>query len=74
MSFTRLDPSDFVVSADSVTAPAWSNNAPTLTAFYSASSTVTGSYYVDVYNTKHVKSINLSFLEIGEIFVFILSI
>ena len=50
MSFTRLDPSDFVVSADSVTAPAWSNNMPTLTAFYTASSTLTGSYYVDVYN------------------------
>ncbi len=51
MSFTRLDPSDFVVSADSITAPAWSNNAPTLVSFFTASSTVTGSYYVDVYNT-----------------------
>jgi len=50
MSFTRLDPSDFVVSADSVTAPAWSNNVPTLNAFFTASSTATGSYYVDAYN------------------------
>lgn len=50
MSFTRLDPSDFVVSADSVTAPAWSNNVPAITSFYTASSTSTGSYYVDVYN------------------------
>ena len=50
MSFTRLDPSDFVVSSDSVTAPAWSNNVTTLTTFYT-SSVNTGSYYLDVYNT-----------------------
>jgi hypothetical protein len=50
MSFTRLDPSDFVVSADSVTAPAWSNNVTTLTSFYTASASSTGSYYIDVYN------------------------
>lgn len=48
MSFTRLDPTDFVVSADSVVAPAWSNNVTTLTSFFTA--TVTGSYYIDVYN------------------------
>ena len=48
MSFTRLDPTDFVVSADSVVAPAWSNNLTTLTSFFTA--TVTGSYYIDVYN------------------------
>ena len=50
MSFTRLDPTDFVVSADSVTAPAWSNNVTTLTAFYTAAATTTSSYYVDVYD------------------------
>jgi hypothetical protein len=50
MSFTRLDPTDFVVSADSVTAPAWSNNVTTLTAFYTAAPSTTGSYYVDVYD------------------------
>jgi len=50
MSFTRLDPSDFVVSADSVTAPAWSNNVTTLTSFYTASASSTGSYYINVYN------------------------
>lgn len=50
MSFTRLDPTDFVVSADSVTAPAWSNNVTTLTAFYTADPTTTGSYYVNVYD------------------------
>ena len=50
MSFTRLDPTDFVVSSDSVTAPAWSSNVPTLTSFFTASASSTGSYYVDVYN------------------------
>jgi len=50
MSFTRLDATDFVVSADSVTAPAWSNNITTLTAFYTAAASTTGSYYVDVYD------------------------
>jgi len=50
MSFTRLDPSDFVVSSDSVTAPAWSNNVTTLTSFFTASASNTGSYYIDVYN------------------------
>lgn len=51
MSFTRLDATDFVVSADSVTAPAWSNNVTTLTSFFTASANLTGSYYIDVYNT-----------------------
>jgi hypothetical protein len=54
MSFTRLDATDFVVSADSVTAPAWSNDVTTLTSFFSSSGTqagqISGSYYVDVYN------------------------
>jgi hypothetical protein len=51
MSFTKLDPTDFVVSSDSVTAPAWSTNAPTLTSFYTLDGNATGSYYVDVYQT-----------------------
>lgn len=50
MSFTRLDPTDFVVSSDSVTAPAWSNNVTLLTTFHTASASTTGSYYIDVYN------------------------
>lgn len=50
MSFTRLDPSDFVVSSDSVVAPAWSNGATILTSFFTASASTTGSYYLDVYN------------------------
>lgn len=51
MSFTTLAPSDFVVSSDSVTAPAWSTNTPTLSTFFTASSGVNYSYYIDVYNT-----------------------
>lgn len=50
MSFTRLDPTDFVVSADSVVAPAWSNNVTNLTQFFTAAPSTTGSYYVDVYD------------------------
>lgn len=50
MSFTRLDPTDFVVSADSVVAPAWSNNVTNLTQFFTANPTTTGSYYIDIYD------------------------
>jgi hypothetical protein len=63
MSFTRLDPSDFVVSSDSVTAPAWSNNVTTLTSFFTASAASTGSYYLDVYNaavTSNTSSVQFS--------------
>lgn len=63
MSFTRLDPTDFVISSDSVVAPAWSNSATALTAFYTASANTTGSYYLDVYNapvTSNTSSIQFS--------------
>lgn len=49
MSFTRLEQTDFVVSSDAVTAPAWSTNLPTLTTFFT-SSIGTSSFYTDVYN------------------------
>lgn len=54
MSFSRLDATDFVISADSVTAPAWSTNSPVLTQFFTASVTqasLSSSYYLDVYQT-----------------------
>ena len=52
MSFKRLDPEDFLVSADSVTATAWSTNTPTLTEFHTASASSTNdSYYKNVYQT-----------------------
>lgn len=50
MSFSRIEAGDFVVSADSVVAPAWSNNTTALSSFYTTSPLLTGSYYVDVYN------------------------
>jgi len=49
MSFTTLAATDFVVSSDSVTAPAWSTNNPTLSTFFTASGY--NQYYLDVYNT-----------------------
>ena len=51
MSYTQLDPTDFVISSDSITAPAWSNNLPVLATFVTASTGVSSSYYLDVYNT-----------------------
>ena len=43
MSFKRLDPEDFVVSSDSVTAPLWSGGIATLTTFYTSSVQEAGS-------------------------------
>lgn len=56
MSFTRIDATDFVVSSDSVTAPAWSNNVTTLSSFFTASYTITGSYFIDVYNATYTSN------------------
>lgn len=53
MSFKRLDQEDIVISADSITAPAWTGNAVTLTAFYTSSdqkNSTSGDYYLNVYN------------------------
>ena len=53
-TFIRLNSDDFVVSADSVTSPLWSNGAPTLTKFYSSSVQEAGSsgnYYLNIYQT-----------------------
>jgi hypothetical protein len=56
MSFTQLAPTDFVISSDSITAPAWSSNQPQLTTFFTASvvSSTTinaGAFYLNVYQT-----------------------
>jgi len=53
MSFNRLDPQDFVVSADSVSSTVWTGNQPTLKTFYtsSAQSIQSGEYYLNVLNT-----------------------
>jgi hypothetical protein len=60
MSFTTLGPSDFVVSTDSITAPAWSSNVPVLRNFYSYSGSTTAApnataitqdaFYLNVFN------------------------
>ena len=52
MSFKRLDPSDFLISADSVTAGAWSGDIPTLSTFYTSSTQeagASGQYFLNVY-------------------------
>lgn len=54
MSFNRLDPEDFVVSADAVQSVAWSTGNPTLTQFFTSSIQKAGSsgqYYLSVYQT-----------------------
>lgn len=59
MSFKRLDPEDFLISADSITAGAWTGNVPTLSEFYSSSvqeNSVSGQYYLNVYQTASTDS------------------
>ena len=53
MSYKSLDPQDFLVSADSITAPCWSNYNPTLTAMFTSSTQLNGTsgeYFLNVYN------------------------
>lgn len=54
MSFKRLETDDFVISSDSITAPLWTGNVPTLTRFFSSSvqsAGATGPYFLSVYQT-----------------------
>jgi hypothetical protein len=54
MAFKRLDPEDFVVSADSITAPAWSDFIPTLPQMFTSSVQVagtSGNYFLNIYQT-----------------------
>ena len=54
MGFKALEPSDFVVSSNSVTSTVWSNNNPSLNvAFTSSTQTegASGPYYTSVYQT-----------------------
>jgi hypothetical protein len=54
MAFKRLDPEDFLVSSDSITAPLWSTGVPVLTSFFTSSVQAAGSsgnYYLSVYQT-----------------------
>lgn len=54
MSFTRLDPQDFLISAESITSALWSGYNPTLTEFYTDTTQMAsnaGDYYISVYQT-----------------------
>jgi len=53
MGFKRLDPDDFVVSAQAITATCWSGNATALTTFFTQSNqvaSISGKYYTNVLN------------------------
>ena len=59
MAFKRLDPEDFVVSMDSLTGTAWSNNVPTITEFFTSSIQSAGSsgnYYLSIFQTASTDS------------------
>jgi len=55
MSFKRFETDDIAISADSITAPVWSTNAPTLSTFFTSSGqyTANNQYFVDVYQTTY---------------------
>ena len=53
MGYKRLDPDDFVVSAQSITATCWTGNVVNLTTFFTSSnqvSSISGRYYTNVFN------------------------
>lgn len=59
MAYKRLDTEDFIVSADSITSPAWTNNIPTLTQMFTSSVQIagnTGNYYLNIYQTASTDS------------------
>jgi hypothetical protein len=54
MAFKAFQPTDIVISSDSVTATLWSTNTPTLTTFITSSTQVAstaGNYYYNVFQT-----------------------
>jgi hypothetical protein len=51
MSYLKLSATDFVVSADSITLPTWSDNAPVLESFFTPTPiSPAPAFYQDVYN------------------------
>jgi len=53
-TFIRLDPQDFVVSADSITSTLWTGNSPELNSFYISSVQTVGSsgnYYYNIFQS-----------------------
>ena len=64
MSYRRFDQDDIVVSADSITTPAWTNNTTNLTTFHTSSvqaATNSGKYYYHVYNSTIADSQEIQF-------------
>ena len=64
MSYRRFDQDDIVVSADSITTPAWSDNLTTLSTFFTSSTeeaTNAGKYYYHVYNTSVASTREIQF-------------
>jgi len=54
MSYKTLDPQDFLVSADAITAPCWTSLSNPLASLYTSSVQVagtSGNYYLNIYNT-----------------------
>jgi len=63
MSFQALDPTDFVVSVDSVTAGIWTDNTASLFSYYTSSTQAAssaGNYYLNVYDTAATNSIQFA--------------
>lgn len=63
MSYKRFDLEDIVVSSDSITAPAWSDNGVTLTTAFTSSTQVgasSGNYYYNIYNADPAAAANTS--------------
>jgi hypothetical protein len=56
MSYIPFNAEDFVVSADSITSTLWSNNASTLTSFFTASAAITNNAYLPVYAVNPVSN------------------
>ena len=52
MSFKRFDEQDLVISAESISSPAWTSNAVQLTSFFTGSQAAGSSaaYYYNIYN------------------------
>jgi hypothetical protein len=54
MAFKAFQPTDIVISSDSITATLWSTNTPTLTTFFTSSTQIAstaGNYYYNIFQT-----------------------
>lgn len=63
MSFSRLEPSDFLISSDAISATAWTAGSPTLASFITSSAQANGSsgnYYINIYDTAATSSIQFA--------------